>query len=83
MVGAPAPVPKRVFGRYKLDSGGYKRTSVTNGRETINGTKVAGHINRDKEEVRFIRVKCPYIAVQESFVNRNLCSKQMVATPLV
>lgn len=63
MVGALGPIPERVLRRDKMDSGGYERTSVTNGREPVNGAKVAGYINGHKKKVRFVWVKCSYIAV--------------------
>lgn len=31
---------------------------MANGRETINGTEVAGDINRHEKEISFVRVKC-------------------------
>lgn len=63
VIGALGPVPKRVVRGDKLDSGGYERASVANGREPVNGAKVAGYINGYKVEVRFIWVKCSYVAV--------------------
>lgn len=63
VIGAFGPVPKRVLRRDELNSRGYERASVPNGREPINGAKVAWHINRNEEEVGFIRVKGPYVAV--------------------
>jgi hypothetical protein len=56
---------------------------VTNGWEAIDGAEVAGHVDGYEEEIGFIRIKSPNIAVQQSSVDCNLGGKQVFGTPRV
>ena len=57
---------------------------MANGRETINGTEVAGDVNRDEKEISFVRVECSQVVgVHQGSVNSHLRGKQVVAASLV
>lgn len=64
VVGASAPIPERVVGGDDVDGGGDEGTSVSDRREAIDGAEVAGHIDRDEEEVRVIGIKSSKLAFQ-------------------
>lgn len=84
VVGTKRAIPEGVVCRDKLNSRGCKRASVTNGGEAINGTEIAGNINRDEKEISFVRVECSQIiGVHQGFVNGNLGCKQVVVASLV
>lgn len=63
MVSSLRAVPEREVGGNKVDGGGDEGPSVADSREAINGAEIAGHVDRYKEKISFIRVKRPYIAV--------------------
>lgn len=56
---------------------------MTNRGEAINGAEVARDVNRDEEEVSFVRVKGSNFRVQQCPVNGHLGRKQMDAAPLI
>lgn len=52
-------------------------------REAIDGAEVAGDVDRDEEEVRFVWVNGQIFACQKRPVNGDLGSKQVGAASLV
>lgn len=83
VVGALGPIPKGVLRGEEVDSRGQKRPSVADCWEPINGAEVAGHIDRDEEEIGLVRIKGAHFAGQQGFVYGHLRSEQMVGASLV
>lgn len=83
VVGALGPIPKRVLGLDELDGGGYESPGVTNGWESIDGAEIAGHVDRNEEEVGFVRVNGQKVAGQQRPMNCHLRGKQLGSAPIV
>lgn len=84
VVGALGPIPKRVLGLDELDGGGYESPGVTNGWESIDGAEVAGHVDRNEEEVGLVRVNGQKVAAgQQRPMNCHLRGKQVGSAPIV
>lgn len=83
VVGAEGSIPEREFVGDDFHGGGEQRPSVSDRRKAVDLAEVARDVDGDEEEVRFVRVKRPYIAGQQSSVDRDLGSEEVTRTPFV
>lgn len=83
VVGAASPVPKRELRRNEMDGGGEELSRVADGGEAVGRAEIAGHVNGDEEEIRFIRIVRPYAAGEQGPVNRHLGCEEVAAAPVV
>lgn len=83
MVGAAAPIPERERRRNDPDGGFEEAPGVSDRREAINGTEIAGDINRDEEEIGVVGIEGAGPAREQRLVNRHLRREQVAAASVV
>lgn len=85
VVRAIISIPKRVLSRDELNRVIDECSRVTNSWKTIDGAEVARDIDRNKEEIGFVWIFCPYVSfeAEKRLVESYLRGKEVVATPII
>lgn len=85
MIRATGSVPKRVLSRDELYRVIDEWSCMANRWKAINGAEVARDIDRDKEEIGFIRIFRPYISfeAEKRLMESHFRGKEVVGASII